>query len=302
MIQYDIVLLTQAKYVNPQTIDWYTEQILTEDRLVLEALGKKGLRVLKTNWDNPDFDWTSTRFALFRTIWDYFHRFEEFETWLKKVNLQTKLINSAEHLFWNIDKHYLLDLQKKGVNIPPSHFVEPQTQTTLKSLQTQLGWNEMVLKPAVSGCARHTYRLNQENLDEYEAIFQTLIAKEAVLLQPFLKNILTKGEIALMLVNGKVTHAVLKKAKEGDFRVQDDFGGTVHDYIPNQAEIAFAEKAFAACDEIPMYGRVDMVWDNDGEMAVSELELVDPEMWFRQNPNAAEQLADAIFLEVSRKK
>src|SRR5688572_14257441 len=128
MNQYDIVLLTQAKYVHPKTFDWYTEQILTEDRLVLEALEKKGLRVLKINWDNPDFDWTSTRFALFRTIWDYFHRFEEFQPWLKKVNTQTKLINSAKQLFWNIDKHYLLDLQKKRVNIPPSHFVEPQTQ------------------------------------------------------------------------------------------------------------------------------------------------------------------------------
>ena len=28
-------------------------------------------------------------------------------------------------------------------------------------------------------------------------------------------------------MNGIYTHAVLKKAKSGDFRVQDDFGGSV---------------------------------------------------------------------------
>ena len=31
------------------------------------------------------------------------------------------------------------------------------------------------------------------------------------------------------MINGQFTHAVLKKAKPGDFRVQDDFGGTVLD-------------------------------------------------------------------------
>lgn len=83
--------------------------------------------------------------------------------------------------------------------------------------------------------------------------------------------------------------------------MQDDFGGTIHDYQPNTEEIVFAEKAFAAYSETPIYGRVDIVWDNDDKMAVSELELVDPEMWFRNYPPSADLLAEEIFKVASFK-
>ena len=88
---------------------------------------------------------------------------------------------------------------------------------------------------------------------------------EAMMLQPFLYNIIKKGEIGLMVFGGKVTHAVLKKVKDGDFRVQDDFGGSAVIYSPTEDEIAFAELSIAACEELPTYARVDIVWDNEGE-------------------------------------
>lgn len=292
--QYDVVLLTEGQYVNPVAIDWYVDQVLTEDRLVAEALEKHGLRVLKTNWDNPLFDWSSTKCILIRTTWDYSGRFPEFSAWLEKVSQQTRVINPIEQVYWNIDKHYLLDLEASGVRIPPTHIIEPKTEATLKDIQAQLGWDEMVLKPAVSAGGRHTYRLNKDNIGAHEAIFQTLILEEALLLQPFLYNIISKGEIALMVIDGKVTHGVLKRAKKGDFRVQDDFGGSVALYNPEPEQIALAEQAVAACDSVPMYARVDMVWDNEDQLALSEIELIEPEMWFRHCPNAATALADCI--------
>ena len=39
-MKYDVVLLTEKKYLNPATVDWYTEQVLTEDGLIQEALEK----------------------------------------------------------------------------------------------------------------------------------------------------------------------------------------------------------------------------------------------------------------------
>jgi len=97
-----------------------------------------------------------------------------------------------------------------------------------------------------------------------------------------------------MVIDGKFTHAVLKIAKKGDFRVQDDFGGTVHNYKPTSEEIDFAERVVKACELNPIYARVDMFTDNDGQLAVSELELIEPELWFRKNPDAADKLAFAI--------
>ncbi len=113
------------------------------------------------------------------------------------------------------------------------------------------------------------------------------------MLQPFQHRIVTEGEISMMVFNGQFTHAILKQAKAGDFRVQDDFGGSVHDYIPTQKEIEFAEQAVQCCPELPLYARVDIFTDNEGNLAVSELELIEPELWFRNHPEAAHVLAKA---------
>ena len=90
----------------------------------------------------------------------------------------------------------------------------------------------------------------------------------------------------------------MKKAKPGDFRVQDDFGGSVEKYIPSEEEINFAENVVAACDPLPLYARVDMIWDNNNIPAVGELELVEPELWFRYYPKSADLLAESIYNKV----
>ena len=175
-----------------------------------------------------------------------------------------------------------------------NHFLEQYTTQTLGELQLQLGWKEMILKPCVSGAARHTYKINLSNLQKHESILKRLLQDEAMMLQPFQYNIIAEGEISMMVFNGVFTHAILKKAKPGDFRVQDDFGGTVHDYIPTQEEIIFSENAVKACQELPIYARVDIFTDNNGNIALSELELIEPELWFRHYPEAANVLARAI--------
>ncbi len=294
MHKYDITLLTDSRYVAPTEFTDYIKNVLHEDVLVKQALENKGLVVSRTNWDNPDFDWSETRYIIFRTTWDYFNRFAEFSVWLKKVSAQTKLINPLETIYWNLDKHYLRDLEVKGIRIPHTVFIEPGEKRSLAEIVKTTGWKELVIKPAISGSARHTYRLNENNIAEHEAIFRELIQSESMLLQEFQNNILTKGEVAFMLFGGRYSHAVLKKAKQGDYRVQDDFGGSVHDYTPTLEEITFAEKTVAACSPVPVYARVDVIWDNDNHLCVSELELIEPELWFRTCPGAAELFAEEV--------
>ena len=86
---------------------------------------------------------------LFRTTWDYFDRYDEFSKWLEEVSTKTTLLNSANIINWNIDKHYLLDLEKKGIHICESHFIEKGSSTTLTELHKKLGWNKTVLKPCI---------------------------------------------------------------------------------------------------------------------------------------------------------
>lgn len=283
----DIVILTDQNSKPQFDQNGKEQNAYIEDTILQTALEVEGFKVLRLAWDDPDFDWSTTKTAIFRSTWDYFYRFPEFSKWLKHVSNKTKLINSKDIIYWNIDKHYLLDLEAKGVHIATSHFIEKGDSTTLKTLHDRLGWQNTVLKPCVSGTARHTYKLNADNLEEHEHIFKELIAQEAMMLQPFQYDIVEKGEVSMMLFGGQYTHAVLKVAKQGDFRVQDDFGGAVSPYEPTPDEIAFAEYAVRCCPELPAYARVDIFNDNEGRIALSELELIEPELWFRFHPEAA---------------
>ena len=291
---FDVAILTDNRYANPTKIDTYIQNVLDEDNYVKNALEKLELIVVRIAWDDENFDWSTTKFILFRTTWDYFDRFEEFSIWLNKVSQVTQLLNSERIIRWNIDKHYLQDLRKKGTHIIPTAFIEKGRITSLKILHKENNWDETILKPCISGGARHTYKLNLNNLEEHENIFKKLIKNEAMMLQPFQHSIVKKGEVSLMLFNGRFTHAVLKKAKKGDFRVQDDFGGTVHSYIPTAKEILFAENVIKACIEHPIYARVDITTDNNNKLAIVELELIEPELWFRNYPKAADFLAEGI--------
>ena len=298
--KYDIVILTDSRFLNFEATDEYVRNVLLEDNYAKEAFERRGLRVGRTNWDNLDFDWGDTEYIIFKTTWDYFDRFEEFSKWLDEINKKTKLINRIETIRWNVDKHYLIDLNKMGVNIPSTIFIERGDKRTLTDLFMNSGWKDSILKPAVSGGGRHTYKINEDNASEYEMIYKELIKKEAMMLQEFQYSVPEEGEKTFMIFGGKYSHAVLKMAKAGDFRVQDDFGGTVHEYEASKDEIEFAEWVVSLCNPLPVYGRVDAIKDNEGKLAVSELELIEPEMWFRTKPKAADFYAEAVIKEIAR--
>lgn len=292
----EIALLTDNRYTASTAAegDWYLNNILTEDRLLQEALIRRGLTSVRVDWADPEIDWSQFRCAVFRTTWDYFERFAMFDAWLKHIERETRLCNLGSTVRWNMDKHYLADLTDRGVRVVPSLFLERGSSRTLSDVLMQTGWDELVIKPCVSGSARHTYRVNRHTASERQPLITTLLAQEAMIVQPFQNDIVRTGEDSLMMFGGRFSHAVRKIAKPGDFRVQDDHGGTVHQYQPAAEQIALAEAAVAACRPVPLYGRVDMVRDNQGQMAVMELELIEPELWLRYHPPAAELFADGL--------
>ena len=95
-------------------------------------------------------------------------------------------------------------------------------------------------------------------------------------------------------MGGNYTHSILKKATGGDYRVQDDFGGSVEVYEASPDEIAYAESVTRACEPLPFYARVDVVWNDEDGLALGEIELIEPELWFRHCPEAADKLAEVI--------
>jgi glutathione synthase/RimK-type ligase-like ATP-grasp enzyme len=292
----DAALLTDHRYTAEVAAegDWYLGNILADDRLLREALGRCGLTSVRVDWADPDVDWSRFRCAVFRTTWDYFDRYAEFTAWLDRIERQTRVCNPASVIRWNVDKHYLADLHEKGVPVVPSRFLERGSTRTLSDVLNETGWDEAVIKPCVSGAARHTYRVNRRTSAEHQPTLSKLLAEEAMIVQPFQADIARTGEDTLMVFGGRYSFAVRKVAKAGDFRVQDDFGGTVHRHQPTEEQIELAERAVAACSPVPVYGRVDMVRGNDGRLAVMEMELIEPELWLRFHPPAADTFADAL--------
>lgn len=292
----DVALLTDARWEGgrPAADDAYFGNIMADDGLVIAALARCGIRAVRVDWARPDFDWGSVAAAVFRTTWDYFDRFAEFSRWLERAALLTRLINPVELVRWNVDKRYLLDLRARGLPVLPTVVLERGDRCELARELDRLGWPEIVLKPAVSGAARHTYRLDRVTAPAFQPRLDDLLAREAMLIQPFQRSVLAAGELALVVIEGEVTHAVRKRARSGDFRVQDDHGGTVHPHEPSAAEVDLARRAVAACRPAPAYARVDVIDDDHDAPCLMEVELVEPELFFRRCPPAADAFAQAI--------
>lgn len=297
----DIALLTEHRFASDEAPedDWYYANILRDDALLRDALAAHGLTAQRVDWSDPRQDWSQFRAAVFRTTWDYFVRIEEFRAWLSSVQHATQLINAPQTIRWNLDKHYLADLDARGVPAVPSIYLEAGDARTLHTLFDTTGWDEAVIKPCVSGAARNTFRVTRASAAEVEQALAPFRALEAFMFQPFIADITAGGELTLVVIDGVVTHGVRKVPKTGDFRVQDDHGGTWTEYVPSVEEIAFAERAFAACEPRPLYGRVDLVRGADGSLQLMELELIEPELWLRTHPAAAQRMARAIAERLS---
>jgi glutathione synthase/RimK-type ligase-like ATP-grasp enzyme len=299
----DVALLTDRRYTATTAAegDWYLRNILQDDGLLQAALSELGISSVRVDWSRPDIDWSQFRCAVFRTTWDYFDRQVEFKKWFAVARTQTCLCNDAALIEWNMDKHYLVDLQAKGITIVPSRYIEQGESANLIEILLEMGWDEAIVKPCVSGAARHTYRFNHTNASDTDAIIDPLLEHESFLVQPFQESVLRSGEDTLIFFGSRYTHAVRKIAKPGDFRVQDDHGGKVYPHAASDEQIEFAQQALLACQPAPVYGRVDMIRDNDGNLAIMELELIEPELWLRNHPPSARVFAEALAIKLRGK-
>ena len=135
----------------------YVANVIEEDQLVLDALQRANVNARRVAWCDESIAWNQSQGALFRTTWDYFDRWDEFSRWLQNTSKVTKLLNASELVQWNLDKHYLKDLQERGVQVVPTAYVNQNALVPLFEVSARRGWTQVVVKPAVAGAARDTY-------------------------------------------------------------------------------------------------------------------------------------------------
>jgi glutathione synthase/RimK-type ligase-like ATP-grasp enzyme len=264
-----------------------------DDELLRRALEEHGYEAEEVVWDDEDADWAGFDLCLVRSTWDYHEKHPAFLAWTRRVEAVTALQNPADLITWNSDKSDLRELGEGGVPIVPTVWVDREGGADLEEVLAGKGWNEAVVKPVIDLGARnlHRVRINERS----PALGQALQRSPKAMIQPFLPAVEEQGELSLIYIDGKITHAVRKRPAPGDFRVQSIWGGTVERVEPGPAEVEIAERALAQLDEPPLYARVDVVAGLDGEPRLIELELIEPNLYLEPFPPAAKALAAAIL-------
>jgi hypothetical protein len=257
-----------------------------DDHLLAGALTRLGLSVAFVCWDDPDARWPAAGMAVVRSTWDYHERLDAFLGWADYVGSVTKLHNDAATIRWNSHKGYLLDLAEYGVHIVATRLVRAGGHA-------ELGPGDHVVKPAVSAGAERTVRFASQ--DELDA----LTATDDALVQPYINAIETKGEMSIVCIDGEASHVVRKVPADGDFRSQEEHGAAIAANELDDRHRALARAALAALDAPPLYARVDAV-DTDTGLQLMELELIEPTLWFRWHPPAADVLAASIAAQLTR--
>lgn len=292
-MQVDVTILTDQRYTHLEQSSEYAQNVVKEDVLVMEALKRQGLSVHRCAWDDAGMDWVRTKAALFRSTWDYFDRFEEFKSWFEYHRNSTQWINSPQLIRWNQNKVYLLELSRAGITIPRIVKLEPEQ--SIQRVMESNHWDRAIVKPFVSGAGRLTFLADSHNPDLIQRAIGPFRDSEDFMVQEYIPSIRERGEVSLIFFGTRYSHAVLKKAKKGDFRVQDDFGGTVELVSVDEDLKQFGKRCIESCPELPVYARVDVMWSEDGQPVLGELEIIEPELWFRLQPRAADLLAQEII-------
>ncbi|MCT4643057.1 MAG: hypothetical protein N4A33_12270 [Bacteriovoracaceae bacterium] len=260
--------------------------LCSDDNDLLKELKERGITSSVVVWDQ--FDIPANSYVLIRTIWDYADKKEKFKRLLYDFSDKNiKCFNDVETLLWNMDKSYLLELEEKKCNIVPTRIVKKFKLNDLSCCGFDY---PLVIKPLVGASGINTFMLKSSN---HNIDLSSLISAD-VIIQPFMSSIQKLGEYSFIFFDGRFSHAVLKKAKEGEFRVQDDHGGTVKEYIPTQWQLEEVKRMLEKVQRKFLYARVDVVLEGS-TFYLMELEVIEPELFFRFNKKSVKNFVDVLI-------
>lgn len=250
------------------------------------ALDAQGMVLEAISWDEPAVDWSVYGAAVIGTTWDYWDRQAAFLDRLDAIGGQIPLFNDPAMVRWNSHKAYLKDLEARGARLIPTLWINEITPESAASAFDTLGSDDLVFKRQVGAGAAGQHRLKHGD--------PIPNMPHAMMVQPYLSAIAEEGEISFVMIGGELSHALLKRPKAGDYRIQSAYGGVETPYAPPKEDLDAAKAVLAALDQVPLYARVDMLRANDGGLLLMELELIEPFLYPLQGPELGERFARAL--------
>lgn len=274
-------------------------QSCPDDEHLFRAAREAGLAAEPHPWDAPGVAWDGFEAVVVRTPWDYYVRHAEFLAWVGRLeDAGVPVFNPPEVLRWNSDKRYLAELAAKGVPVVPTRLLERGQSTKLARVLDEEGWDDAVVKPVISAGAYCTFRTSRREAPEHQRGFEELLDRDGVLVQPFVPEV-ARGEWSFVFVDGAFSHALVKKPGQGDFRVQERHGGSLAPAAARPEHVRQAAAVLAHAPAPLLYGRVDAVLRDDA-LLLMELEVLEPEMFWRTAPGSAARFVRALRAKLGR--
>lgn len=270
-----------------------------DDRLLVAYLLDRGLSVSAAVWDDPDVIWEKFDALIFRSVWDYFIHRERFDAWLRQMELLTvPVFNPLSIVQWNKDKNYLNRFRALGVPVPDYEIINSGSQQNLSEILERHDWVKAVIKPAVSGGAYKTWVTSKIMATTQQPEFESLSAEQDIIVQKFADEIIETGEWSFIFFDKKFSHAVCKKAQEGEFRVQAQFGGRHFPIYPPKTVLDQVEHILNFIGEPLLYARVDGYLNGQSVFHLMELELIEPVLFLDSHPEACNNFYTALKNQV----
>ena len=204
------------------------------------------------------------------------------------------LLNPLPLIEWNVNKTYLKDLKKNGIPIIPSLFFEDFDIDEVTSSFNTFDSEKVIIKPTVGANADKIMIIKKsDTMDKLKKTKDTY-ENRTFILQPFINSIKKDGEMSLIFFNRSFSHGLSKVPKKGDFRVQEEHGGTL-ELLENLDEqiINLCKKILSLLPYDCFYSRIDLVFDR-GHPLLMEIEVIEPSLYFNLEPKSAKLFAKKV--------
>jgi glutathione synthase/RimK-type ligase-like ATP-grasp enzyme len=252
------------------------------------ALESAGLDASLVSWDDPSVRWDAFDLVVVRSTWDYPRRRDEFLAWTRGV---ANLVNPVDIIEYSSDKHYLADLETRGLRIIPSHFCDVGEEPEFFDI-------DFVVKPCVGAGSLHVERYRPEEVARAFAHVKALHADgRDALIQPYIHSVDTIGERAVIFIDGQYSHAMAKGAMLNVAATERDFRYRRQQMSATKGELGAIDFATEVLSTLEfsdlLYARVDLVATIQGWL-VMELEMIEPSLFLTFNEPAADALVAGI--------
>ena len=272
-----IALITDPKY-----------PMLDGESHLVEQFTKQGYEASIEVWSDPKVDWIKYDAAIMRSCYDLIDTPEEFFAWVDQIKDKTKVYNNPEVLRWNVHKSYLEELHQRGIKVPQLSII--RTQAAAHNLGGTFS-GKVVIKPCIGGSGRGVELFDTLG-SEAHAYIEQLLEDGDVLVQEFVEEI-ADGEISVVFFGNQLNHAVRKVPPTGEYRTNWKFGARPQriELTPLQQEKITDIYQQASVDTL--YARVDVV-ERAGELALMELEIINPYLYIEGHDDLAADFAQAF--------